>query len=722
MRRLPQTPGRVLSGVLALLLASAVALLASAQPASAHGTLAMSTPAGGATVSEPLTAVQLFFTEKAAPNAFFTVTAPGGVRVDNSWSYGEPKPLDKPVREYFLVNGQFEPREYTTGFPATVAVTHLPAKGQYSVSYLSVASDGDTVRGTLTFRYNGPVTAAPKGWSPPTTQPDPALVAATEQHGSSGQASAVPTTSAQPVTPPSEAAAAPPSGSTDESDSGALAGAGWAAVIAAIVATAGFVVWRRRTASTGKPTGRSRTSPAASGRRGGGARTTNRPSAGKTSPGRAAAGKNAAAKSAAGRTAGAVSGVGAQPTSGKRRPATVPAARTGNAVVTARTGVAVDPTPLEQPAKTIATTDQKAKASATIDQKATTPATTDQEAKVLAATDDASTVEADRRTDTDLAAATPESRWSNGHLALLVGGLVVALLAGFGLARIGTGDQTPANTARQPAGGPPASGPAGSATDGHQHPAGTGPHTHRGDGATGETLATGTTVSAGGYTLQPLERSQPAGVRADYRFRIVGTDRQPATRFAVVHDKPLHMIVVGRDLTGYQHVHPTMAPDGTWTVPLTLAQPGGYRVYADFSVTGANGAQVPLVLGVDHTVPGAHTPAALPPAQAQATAGPYAVSMSGTPTVGVTAPMQFQVQRTDAAAPAQLERYLGAYGHLVVVREGDLGYVHVHPEQELVDGTVQFWLTAPSSGRYRAFFDFQVEGKVHTAEYTINVP
>ncbi|WFE99963.1 copper resistance protein CopC [Micromonospora sp. WMMD964] len=712
MRRLPQTPGRVLSGALALLLASAVALLASAQPASAHGTLAMSTPASGATVSEPLTAVQLFFTEKAAPNAFFTVTAPGGVRVDNGWSYGEPKPLDKPVREYFLVNGQFEPREYTTGFPATVAVTHLPAKGQYSVSYLSVASDGDTVRGTLTFRYNGRVTAAPKGWSPPTTQPDPALVAATEQHGSSGQASAVPTTSAQPVIPPSGAAAAPPTESADESGSGALAWAGWAAAIAAAVAAAGFVVWRRRTASTGRPTGRGRTAPGGSGRRGGGARTTKRPSTGRTGGAKAGGGKSGAAatgggksgaaatgarKTAAGK-AGAVSGVGAQPTGGRRRPATVPAARTGDAVVTARTSVAVDPTPTDPEPKALATTE------------------------ALATTDDEAAVDAGARSDSDLTAVAPGSRLSNGHLALLVGGLVVALLAGFGLARIGTGDQSPAGNARKPAGGPPASGQVMSATDGHQHPAGTGPHTHRGDGATGETLATGTTVSAGGYTLQPLERSQPAGVRADYRFRIVGTDRQPATRFAVVHDKPLHMIVVGRDLTGYQHVHPTMAADGTWSVPLTLARPGGYRVYADFSVTAPNGAQVPLVLGVDHTVAGAHTPAALPPAQAQATAGPYAVSMSGTPTVGVTAPMQFQVQRTDAAAPVQLERYLGAYGHLVVVREGDLGYVHVHPEQELVDGTVQFWLTAPSSGRYRAFFDFQVEGKVHTAEYTINVP
>ncbi|MGC4853761.1 hypothetical protein ACLQ24_10235 [Micromonospora sp. DT4] len=48
--------------------------------------------------------------------------------------------------------------------------------------------------------------------------------------------------------------------------------------------------------------------------------------------------------------------------------------------------------------------------------------------------------------------------------------------------------------------------------------------------------------------------------------------------------------------------------------------------------------------------------------------------------------------------------------------------MHVHPEPDLVDGTVAFWLTVPSACRYRAFFDFQVDGKVQTAEYTINLP
>ncbi|MFD0786782.1 copper resistance protein CopC, partial [Micromonospora azadirachtae] len=316
-------------------------------------------------------------------------------------------------------------------------------------------------------------------------------------------------------------------------------------------------------------------------------------------------------------------------------------------------------------------------------------------------------------------------RWpqpSDRHLALLVGGLVVALVTGFGLGRIGAGDErstTGGTGAVPPPGTPVAAGQAMSTVDGHRHVAGTGPHTHPGDDGTSQTQAAGTTVSAGGYTLQPVERSQPAGVTVNYRFRIIGTDRRAATGFAVVHEKTLHLIVVGRDLAGYQHLHPTMAPDGTWSVPLKLSRPGGYRIYADFSVTTPGGSRLPLVLGVDHLVPGAHSPTALPPPHAAVTAGPYTVSMEGTPAVGMMSPTSFRVVRS--GTPAQVERYLGAYGHLVVVREGDLGYVHVHPEPEPVDGAVKFWLTPPSPGRYRAFFDFQVDGTVHTAEYTIDV-
>ena len=70
---------------------------------------------------------------------------------------------------------------------------------------------------------------------------------------------------------------------------------------------------------------------------------------------------------------------------------------------------------------------------------------------------------------------------------------------------------------------------------------------------------------------------------------------------------------------------------------------------------------------------------------------------------------------------ATLEPYLGAFGHLVVMRQGDLAYVHVHPETQLADGKVKFWLSVPSGGSYRMFFDYQVAGRVHTAAWTFTV-
>ncbi|WFE93158.1 copper resistance protein CopC [Micromonospora sp. WMMD987] len=705
--------GRALAGLLALVFAAAVVLLPTG-PAQAHGTLAMSTPAANATVAEPLTEVELYFTEQVAANAYFTVTAPGGGRVDNGWRQGSPRPLDKPVREYLLVDGKFEPKEYSTGFPAVVTLAHLPAAGQYAVSYLSVASDGEPVRGTMTFRYTGRATTAPQGWQPPVDQPDPALVAAAEQHATSGHtggsaASAVPTAPVTAVAPAAPPAAAP----DDEGGLGWLAWAGGAVLVAAAV---GFAAWRRRPVPATRPAGRSAGRPRArgtAGRSGAGAnrskatdagRKANRPVAARRAVVTAPVTTPARAQAASARTGAVPARTKANRATADATPVTVRVAPVTAGTAPAEGATGTDGTAPDKripgtggtaPGEAISGTGGSASGGSAPD---VTASGVDGEPAAAAG-----------------AASTAGARLGNTGLALLVGGLVVALLAGFGLGRIGSGTRPAGSTTTV---APPATGAGLSAADGHQHGPGTGAHTHPGDAGGAQAQVTGLSVNAGGYTVQPTARTQPAGVRADYRFRIVGADGQAATRFAVVHDKPLHLVVVGRDLSGYQHLHPTMAADGTWSVPLTLARPGGYRIYADFSVTGADGATVPLVLGVDHQVPGAHTPVPLPPAASQSTAGPFTVTMGGTPTVGVTVPLSF---RPDGVDPARLERYLGAYGHLVVVREGDLGYVHVHPDQELVDGTVRFWLTAPSTGRYRAFFDFQIDGKVHTAQYTLDL-
>ena len=165
--------GRLFVVLLVGLLAGAVA---APSPALAHGGLVVTTPAHGSAVADPVEAVSLTFTEKPAPFAYFTVTAPTGARVDGGWSHAEPVRLATPVQEYQLKDGVWQPQSYPTGFPVKVNVTHWPAPGTYVVSYHTVASDGDAVKGEVRFAYTGAATPAPPGWQAPVDQPKAELL------------------------------------------------------------------------------------------------------------------------------------------------------------------------------------------------------------------------------------------------------------------------------------------------------------------------------------------------------------------------------------------------------------------------------------------------------------------------------------------------------------------------------------------------------------------
>jgi hypothetical protein len=247
---------------------------------------------------------------------------------------------------------------------------------------------------------------------------------------------------------------------------------------------------------------------------------------------------------------------------------------------------------------------------------------------------------------------------------LLAGGLVLALLLGFVIARATAG--TGGNAAA------PASVPAGLPS-----------HSH-GGAVTGD--LGGLSLSAGGFTLVPGGTTFTAGVQQQFSFRIQGADGKPVTRFAPNNEKLMHFVVARHDLSGFQHLHPAMAPDGTWTIPLTLASPGIWRLYTDFVAFDPAGQQVPLALAVDATVAGDYRPAGLPAAARTASVDGYTVTMEGTPQVNATQPLSLRVFSSGGAPVPDLERYLGTYGHLVVLREGDLGYLHVHPEDQLVGG------------------------------------
>ncbi|MFE3205141.1 hypothetical protein [Embleya sp. NPDC059237] len=233
----------------------------------------------------------------------------------------------------------------------------------------------------------------------------------------------------------------------------------------------------------------------------------------------------------------------------------------------------------------------------------------------------------------------------------------------------------------------------------------------------------GLQVSERGYTLVAATEPLPAGTATDFRFRVLGPDGQPWTRYDRAHDKDLHLIVARRDLSGFQHVHPVLGADGTWSVPLTFANAGTYRMFADFTPTGDPGGT--LTLGADVVVAGDYAPAALPAPSRTAVVDGYTVTLAGDLTT-TSAPLTLNVSK-DGRPVTDLQPYLGAYGHLVALRQGDLAYLHVHPQGAPGDGKtpagpgIGFHAQAPSAGNYRLYLDFQHEGRVRTAEFTVTV-
>jgi hypothetical protein len=101
------------------------------------------------------------------------------------------------------------------------------------------------------------------------------------------------------------------------------------------------------------------------------------------------------------------------------------------------------------------------------------------------------------------------------------------------------------------------------------------------------------------------------------------------------------------------------------------------------------------------------------------------VHLDGDLSAGADARLTLSVER-DGEPVTDLQPYLGAYGHLVALRAGDLAYLHVHPDGSPGDGTTQpgpdvvFYAAVPSAGTYHLYLDFKHHGVVRTAAFTVS--
>lgn len=229
----------------------------------------------------------------------------------------------------------------------------------------------------------------------------------------------------------------------------------------------------------------------------------------------------------------------------------------------------------------------------------------------------------------------------------------------------------------------------------------------------------GLMIAQNGYSLVLGREVASPGRDRVVKFSVIGPDGAPVTQFDVAHEKRLHLIAVKRDFSGFQHVHPVLDGNGEWRIALDL-QPGQWRLFADFTPTGGEA----MTLGADLLVEGRVAARADEPETRTAHVDGYTVTLDGDLNSGAESKLTLSVSRSGRPV-TDLEPYLGAYGHVVALREGDLAYLHVHPRGTPGDGQTEpgpdviFYAAVPSVGDYHVYLDFKHDGVVRTAKFKL---
>lgn len=284
--------------------------------------------------------------------------------------------------------------------------------------------------------------------------------------------------------------------------------------------------------------------------------------------------------------------------------------------------------------------------------------------------------------------------------------LCTGVAAGQVLGPVGSGDDPPSPTPSRP-----------SPAEHDRHAVAAAPA-----GTSARAATEGLLATVDGYTFSAESTLLDGTEGAPFRFRITDPAGAVVHDDAITHERQLHLVLVARDLAAYHHLHPTPEADGSWTVPLPVLTPGAYRAFAAFTVAGGPAR----TLGLDLFVPGGALYSPLPSPAGRAAVHGYDVSVTGAPALGEGGEVAITV--TSGGAPVtDLQPYLGALGHLVVIRASDLALVHTHPldggaTAGTVGPTVRFHVAVGAPGAYRMFFEFAHGGILHTAPFTVHVP
>jgi hypothetical protein len=236
---------------------------------------------------------------------------------------------------------------------------------------------------------------------------------------------------------------------------------------------------------------------------------------------------------------------------------------------------------------------------------------------------------------------------------------------------------------------------------GHHHGSGAHSHSHM-----GATVPMPPSFEMDGYQLVADTITDGSAT-----FHLRDSNGETVIDFAMAHGALLHAVLIRPDLSGFQHVHPTVASDGSWTV--AIDEPGPWHlVFEATPVADGTPVAQPIIVTADVDDGTVIEPVALPPPDDTVEADGLVVSRSG---------FRFSITNDDGSAATDLEPYLGQVAHLVAIRQSDLAFTHIHPLDSPA-GTFDFGAGVSESGTYRLFLQFGHAGSVVTVPFTVSLP
>ena len=190
----------------------------------------------------------------------------------------------------------------------------------------------------------------------------------------------------------------------------------------------------------------------------------------------------------------------------------------------------------------------------------------------------------------------------------------------------------------------------------------------------------------------------------------------PVKNFQVVHEKLFHTFVISQDLDFFMHGHPTLGQDNAFYFDINFPKAGMFRVLGDFYPDGATPQLITKTIYVRGKAP---APVTLARDYLKKSGGNIQVDLTTDPLLpiaGQKTQVHFQITPGDG-----LEKYLGAWGHVLVGSDDLIDLIHQHPF--IADGGphVQFNVVFPRAVTYRLWVQFQRNGVVNTVHFDIPV-